>query len=267
VIAGGTSGPYRPGSLKDLLGRGRAILNGWMSLSDPFVAELLAVGGFASLTVDRQHGRPGPAGLWELALAITARGAAPLVRTSNLDGALIATALDAGFDGVICPMIETRDQAERLVEYCRYPPAGVRSFGPTRAVLDFDGDFRERSNDGVLCVAMIETRRALENLDEILAVPGLDGVYVGPADLALSLGSSPILDDPSDTTIGLLGDIVSSAREAKKFAGVHCASVEYGLQMVDRGFQFITVGSDVRLIRSMTETVVGQWNAAEGRSG
>lgn len=226
-----------------------------MSLSDPFVAEILAHEGYDAVTIDRQHGRSGPAGLWELALAISATGAAPLVRLTHLNSADITAALDAGFEGVICPMIESAEQAADLVSYTRYPPAGTRSYGPTRAALASADGFVRRSDEAVLCFAMIETNKALDNLEDIVAVPGLDGVYVGPADLALSMERQPILDDLSTEAVELMRRIASTARDAGKLAGIHCGSVSYARLMAESGFHLVTVGSDVRLLRTTARQV------------
>lgn len=226
------------------------VLNVWSSLSDPFVAELLASQGWHAVTIDRQHGRSGPGDLWELALAIAARGASPIARLSKLDPAEIAQTLDAGFDGVICPMINTPEEASLLVSACKYPPGGTRSYGPTRAALGREPGFVAASDAGTVCLAMVETRTSLENLEAILDQPRLDGVYIGPADLALSHGRPPALDDAADETIELLGGIARSAGEHGKVAGIHCSSVGYARLMASHGFGLLTVGSDVRLLRS-----------------
>ena len=236
------------------------VANAWLSLSDPFVAEIVASQGWDAVTVDRQHGRPGPGTLWELALAITARGASPMARISHLDVAEICHTLDAGFEGVICPMVNTPEDARALVHACKYPPMGLRSFGPTRAALGRDGGFVAASDAGTVCLAMIETRAGLDRLDDILEVDGLDGVYIGPADLALSLGHPPALDDMTEATLELLEGIASRASRHGKVAGVHCSSAAYARSMSGLGFRLVTVGSDVRFLRAAGNATFKAWS-------
>lgn len=248
-----------PWQLRARLEASEPVLNVWMSLSDPFVAELLGSQGWHAVTVDRQHGRAGPGNLWDLALAIAARGASPLVRVSQLDVAEIAQALDAGFEGVICPMVNSAEDAARLVAATRYPPAGVRSYGPTRAALGQETEFLQRAGGGTVSLAMVETAAAIDNLDGILGVEGLSGVYIGPADLALSLGRSPALDDASESTVALLRDIAQRAEAHGKVAGVHCNSVDYARLMASCGFRLLTIGSDVRFLRAAGTAARGAW--------
>jgi 4-hydroxy-2-oxoheptanedioate aldolase len=236
------------------------ITNAWLSLSDPFVAELIASQGWHAVTVDRQHGRVGPGGLWELALAITARGASPMARISHLDVAEICHTLDAGFEGIICPMVNSPEEARALVEACKYPPVGMRSFGPTRAALGRETDFVAVSGASTVCLAMIETRAALDRLDGILEQPGLDGVYIGPADLALSLGRPPALDDTSEETLELLEGIARRTIAHGKVAAVHCASADYARLMTGYGYRLVTVGSDVRFLRAAGSAAFNAWS-------
>jgi 4-hydroxy-2-oxoheptanedioate aldolase len=245
--------------LRTRLDGSEPVLNVWMSLSDPFVAEVLGSQGWHAVTVDRQHGRTGPGDLWDLALAIVARGASPLIRVSQLDPAEIAQALDAGFEGVICPMVNSVEDAVRLVAATRYPPAGVRSYGPTRAALGQESEFLSQAGGGTIALAMIETAAAIDQLEDILDVDGLSGVYVGPADLALSLGRAPALDDSSEATVSLLRDIARRASAHGKFAGVHCNSVEYARLMVSCGFRLLTIGSDVRFLRAASAAAYSAW--------
>ncbi len=244
--------------LRERLVAGEMMLNGWLSLSDPFVAELVTSQGWDCVTVDRQHGRRGPGTLWELALAISSHGGIPGIRIPSLAHSDLPEALDAGFELVICPQIETSEEAESLARACRYPPKGVRSYGPTRAGLGFQGDFMSESDKRIVCLAMIESQRALNNLPEILMTEGLDGIYVGPVDLAISLGTSqPQLDDDRLESLDRLRKIADSAREAGRVAGLHCGSAGFAaFAHTDLGFNLVTVGSDVRFIREAGLDVV-----------
>lgn len=249
-----------PWQLRTRLEGPEPVLNVWMSLSDPFVAEVLGSQGWHAVTVDRQHGRTGPGNLWDLALGIAARGASPLIRISQLDVAEVAHALDAGFEGVICPMINSAEDAARLVAAASYPPAGIRSYGPTRAALGQESGFLARAGSGTVTLAMVETATAIDHLDEILHVDGLSGVYIGPADLAISLGRAPALDDTSDATLTLLRDIARRAATHGKVAGVHCNSVEYARLMASCGYRLLTIGSDVRFLRAASGAAHAAWS-------
>jgi 4-hydroxy-2-oxoheptanedioate aldolase len=156
--------------------------------------------------------------------------------------------LDAGAYGIICPMINTVEDARRLVAACRYAPAGNRSYGPIRALLYAGQDYPEHANATVLPIAMIETAEAMANLEAILAVEGLGGIYVGPSDLALSLGHPPRFDVEEGPVRDAIGRILDGARSAGVPAGIHTGSAAYALKMIAAGFRFVTIGSDARLM-------------------
>lgn len=175
--------------LRRIWAAGSTALNGWIALPSPLAAEAMMRAGWDSATIDLQHGTADYADLLSLLPIIEKAGAAPLVRVPWLDEAAIMRALDAGALGIIAPMIETAADARRLVAACFYPPLGSRSFGPIRARLARGDTYGAIANTEILPLAMTETRKAVENLDEILAVPGLGGIYIGPADLSLPLDS------------------------------------------------------------------------------
>jgi 4-hydroxy-2-oxoheptanedioate aldolase len=160
---------------------------------------------------------------------------------------ILMKCLDAGFQGVICPMVNTAEDARRLVAATRYAPLGGRSFGPTRANLVHGQAYVKTANTQVAVLAMIETREALANLDAILAVEGIDGVYVGPSDLGLSLGYEPTLDPSAVEVKDAIRTILTRARAAGRIAGVHCGSVEMIRRMWADGAQFCSLLTDVRL--------------------
>ena len=176
-----------PNAIRRLWSEGKPVLNGWLSIGSPFVAEILAAQGYDSLTIDQQHGLLGYEALAPMLQAMKASPVTPMVRVPWLSAGDIMKALDAGALGIICPMINSRAEAERFVSCMRYPPHGQRSFGPTRAVFAHGSDYGREADASVLCLAMIETADGMRNLDEIVATPGLDGVYIGPADLTLGL--------------------------------------------------------------------------------
>lgn len=156
--------------------------------------------------------------------------------------------LDAGCMGIICPMVSTRQETKAFVGACRYPPRGYRSFGPTRAMLYGGPDYAERANDTVVTIAMIETAAAVDNLEDILSVPGLDAVYIGPSDLSQSLGAPPRADLTEPRLVAVIERILAAARSHGVVAGIHTMSTEYALRMIEQGFQFVTIQSDARLL-------------------
>src|SRR5437899_8372574 len=184
----------RENTLKSIWARGEAVINGWLAIPGAFSAEVMAHQAFDSLTVDMQHGVVDYQTAVTMLQAISTTRTIPLARVPWLDPGSIMKILDAGVYGVICPMINTREQAETLVRACRYPPVGYRSYGPVRASIYAGPDYGDRANQDILVIPMIETQEALKNLDDILSVPGVDAVYVGPADMSLALGCRPRLD-------------------------------------------------------------------------
>ena len=170
-------------------------------------------------------------------------------------------ALDAGAMGIICPMVNTRAEAEEFVSYTRYPPQGQRSFGPTRAAIAMPG-YGVDANNEVLALAMIETAEGMENLNEIVATPGLDGIYVGPADLTLGTQNGklqPGFDRQEPVMIDMIKRIAATCRETGIAACLHCGTPEYAAQAIGWGYNLTTVGGDTRLLASAASTSVATW--------
>ncbi|WP_439625342.1 HpcH/HpaI aldolase family protein [Shinella sp.] len=245
--------------VKQRWAEGKPVINGWLSIGNSFSAEIMAAQGYDSLTIDMQHGIVGYDGTVPMLQAMRASGVTPLVRVPWLDPADIMKALDAGAYGVICPMINTRAEAERLVSYMRYPPAGVRSFGPSRALFSAGPGYAAEADDEIICLAMIETAQAYENLEDILATPGLDGVYIGPADLTLGLQGkryAPGFDRREPEMIEAIKRILHAAHKAGKRAALHNGTPEYAAEAVGWGFDFVTVSNDVRLLAAAADASV-----------
>lgn len=179
----------------------------------------------------------------------------PLARVPWNEPGIIMKMLDAGCYGIICPMVNTRDEAERFVGACRYPPLGYRSYGPTRVALYVGADYAPNANSTVITMAMIETATALHNLDAILSVPGLDAIYVGPADLSQSLGLQPQVDSTEPQLLAAIDTILAATCKHGVVAGMHTNSVAYAQQMIARGFRFVMVMSDARLLATGAECV------------
>lgn len=236
--------------------QGGCVLNGWLHIASPFATEVMAQQGWDSLTIDLQHGPVDYQTALGMLQALSATNVTPFARVPWNEPGIIMKLLDAGCFGIICPLVNTRAQCEAFVGACRYPPQGYRSYGPTRATLYAGADYAAHANETVIAMAMIETQAALDNLDDILSVPGLDAIYVGPADLSQSLGGKPHTDYTEPRLLALLDHIVSAARAHRVVAGIHTGSVEYALQMLQKGFQFVTVQSDARLMAQAAARVV-----------
>lgn len=229
-------------SLREIWADGGTAWGGWLLGADPLTAMTTASAGFDYVGIDVQHGAPSLDSAADLVAAIGSWSAA-LVRVARNDAADIGRVLDAGALGVIVPMVETAEEARAAVAACRYPPTGTRSFGPARARLVHGADYVTRADDLVLCLPMIETARGLANADDILAVPGVDGVYVGPADLSLGLGLRPLLDQDDPVFAEALTTISRAAHRHGVGAGVH-ASAALARTRQEQGFTMITVGID-----------------------
>lgn len=235
--------------LIELWRRNETACTGWLNLPSSWSAEVMAHAGFDALVIDMQHGLMDRAGMLAMLQAIGAAGIPGLVRTSWNDPSALMQPLDAGAYGVICPMVGTRDECEAFVSACRYPPRGIRSFGPTRSLVSIGADYLARAATFALTFAQIETAAGLANVEAIAAVPGLDGLYVGPWDLSLAMG----LPEPGNLLDPALSQaldrILAAARSRGLVAGIYTASAEAGLQMAARGFRLVNVATDTSLLQ------------------
>lgn len=246
----------RKNALRQIWGDGGTAVNGWLSIPSGFSAELMAHQGYDSLTVDIQHGMQDFQSALAQFQAISTTPVVPLVRIPWLEPAILMKCLDAGAYGVICPLINDRADAEALVRFCRYPPAGERSYGPNRVVLYAGADYAERANDEILVIGMIETPRALENLDSIMATPGLDAVYVGPADLAMAFGLKPGFEPTDQRMLLAIDAVAEAAKRHNVVAGIHTGSADYAVRMAAKGYRFLTVLNDARLLAQAASAAV-----------
>jgi 4-hydroxy-2-oxoheptanedioate aldolase len=256
--------------LRGLWEKGGAAVNGWLSIGSPFVAEIMAAQGYDSVTVDLQHGALDYGDALGMFQAMRASGVAPMARVPWLDPGAIMKALDAGAWGVICPMVSTAEDAARFVACLRYPPRGQRSFGPTRVGFAAGPDYFARANDEVIGLAMIETAEAMANLEAIVATPGLDGVYIGPADLTLGVTGgrlAPGFDREEPEMVAAIDRILAAAKTAGLRAGIHCGGPDYAGAAIRRGFDLVTVANDVRLLASAARASVARTREVAGRAG
>jgi 4-hydroxy-2-oxoheptanedioate aldolase len=239
----------RKNKLKQLFKDGKPIINSWLAVPSSFSAEIMAHQGWDSITIDMQHGLIDYPNAINMLQAISSTETTPLARVNWNEPGQIMKILDAGCYGVICPMVSNRTEAENFVKACQYPPDGYRSFGPIRASIYGGADYAKHANNEILKLAMIETKEALEKLDEILDTPNLDGIYIGPADLSLAVGEEPGFDKPENSkAYKEILRILEAAKKRNLFTGLHNGTPEYAQKMLDKGFNLVTVGSDSRYI-------------------
>jgi 4-hydroxy-2-oxoheptanedioate aldolase len=209
----------------------------WTMLNTPVLAERLALLGHDYVCLDQQHGIVDDAGLVASVIAVSAGGSAPLVRVAANEPSLISKALDCGAAGVIVPSVDDRGDAERAVRSCNYPPDGNRSIGPIR-----------QPPGRPACIVMAESESAVHNIDEICAVRGVDAVYVGPADLAASLGCAPSLGVTPGVHAEAIAAILAGCSRHGIVAGIHCVTTEQAIECAGMGFRMITVSTDLQLL-------------------
>ena len=232
---------------------GTPIATGWSAIPSPLNAAALARGGFGTVCMDMQHGLHTEETMIASAQAVHQAGGMPGVRIPVGRFELASRALDAGVQIIIAPMINTVEDARALVEATKYPPVGGRSWGPALALdlwqVGMD-DYLAGANQLTITLAMIETVTAQANLDAILAVEGLDGVFVGPSDLSITLSQGARLEAGAGHVIDAVDVIGSKARKAGKIAGVYAFDVDKARSFVDLGFTFTAVGSDLMVLKA-----------------
>lgn len=227
--------------------RGREPIVGyWVVLDSPVSTERLARVGYDYVCFDAQHGLLDYKGLLAGMMAVDAGGASVgLVRVGANDPFLIGQALDAGASGIIVPLVNSASDAARAVAAAKYPPSGIRSYGPMRSQLRV-GPTPAESNEATVVLAMIETPQGLENVEEIASTPGIDGLYIGPSDLRLAVGGASTTDGSVDDVFeAAVVRICTAAKEAGITAGFHTPSGEVAAARITEGFNLATVSSDL----------------------
>lgn len=253
--------------IRETWAAGKPVLNAWLNIGHPFASEIMGAADFDSLTVDVQHGPQDYSNLLPMMQALGASGKTLLARVPWRDPTWVMKFLDAGAMGIICPMINTRAQAEEFVSYLRYPPHGQRSWGPTRALFAYPGYSKEEANESVLAFAMIETAEAMENLDEIAATPHLDALYVGPSDLSIGISNgalSPGMDREEPEVVDAIKRILEAAHKNGKRAALHTASPKYAAKAVGWGYDMVTVATDSAILAQGSKAIVEQMKALLG---
>lgn len=252
----------RENRLRAIWANGGAAVNGWLAIANSFSAETMAHQGWDTLTIDLQHGVIDYQAMVTMLQAISTTPTVPVVRVPWLEPGILMKTLDAGAYGVICPMVSTREEAQRLVAYTHYAPRGTRSFGPVRAALYGGPDYFQHADGAIVRFAMIETAQALDNLDAILSVEGLDAVYIGPSDLSLSLGCRPAFDELDPKAAQAVDHILARARAHGVVAGIHNGMPEAARARIAKGFQFVTISSDARLLAAGSQQILAQMRAS-----
>jgi 4-hydroxy-2-oxoheptanedioate aldolase len=240
---------------------------GWLSVSHGFTAEVMARQGFDALCVDMQHGTTDMSDLRPMLQAISQTDTVPVVRVPWNDPATIMKALDLGAYAIIVPLINTAADAAKAVAACRYPPVGMRSSGPVRAVHYGGADYLAQANGEIVVMAMIETKEGLANLDAICATPGLDAVYIGPADLSFALGLPPGPDKADAVHMATCDKIRDTAHKHGIKAVMHCASAAFAAGAVKRGFDMIMLTSDLASMVAGARRQLDELKAATGAPG
>lgn len=236
--------------------KGQPVVAGWLQLGGLLHAESLATCGYDALVIDMQHSVTDfPTALAMMAV-IEKGGVEPFVRMQWNDQGDVMKMLDAGAYGVIVPMVEDAGQARSFASALRYPPHGTRSYGPRRPAIRYGADYMSAAAESVVSFVMIETRKGLDNLEEILAVDGIDGVFIGPADLALALGCAPKPDSNEPQVVEAVKKILQATHAAGKRAGIFCGSGAGAHQRIKQGFDFVSCTPDLAMLTDMARRSV-----------
>ena len=244
----------RANAVRTRLEASQVVVNGWLSIGSAYSAEGVGHSGVHAVTVDLQHGMLGFSDALAMMQAISTTPATPMVRVPDLNPAQIMHLLDAGAYGIICPMISTPEQTKTLVDACRYPPLGNRSFGPSRGLLYGGPDYVAQANETVMAIPMIETAEAVDRIEEILDVEGVDMIYLGPNDMAFALDGH--VSHPRPKSEAALLHVLNAANRRGIPVGVFCSGGDEARKRIEQGFRLVTPGNDfAHMTRSMREAV------------
>jgi len=246
----------RTNTAKRKLQEGQATIGTWLATGSSLAAEMLAHQGFDWLNVDMEHNAIDLQTTQSLFQAIATTDTIPFARVPWNDPQIIKRVLDIGAYGVVIPTIEDKAQAEQAVGACRYPPHGYRGMGTIRGRLYGGDDYAERANDEICVVLMLETKTAVDNADDILSVPGIDAVFIGPNDLAASMGLPLGLDNAHPDHVAAVESIRRSCENAGVPSGIHCATAQSVNQRIQEGFQWIALSSDAGLMTTQANAEI-----------
>lgn len=254
--------------IKEKLKRGEPSIGSWMSMAHTSIAEILAMAGYDWVVIETEHTSIDVSEVMRLIMAIEQRGSIPLVRLAWVDPIQAKAVLDAGAAGVIVPMVNTKKEAELAVQMTKYPPLGIRGVGLARAHgygQDFN-EYVERANRDSLLILQIEHIDAVNNIEEILSVPGIDGTFIGPYDLSMSLGIPGQLNHPD--VVNAKNKVLEATLRHGLSAGIHLVHPNTAAQeckdMLEQGYRFIAVGTDIlflgdsaRKLQSDIKVIIG----------
>lgn len=246
-------------AVKWALAQGRISIGTWIQFGHPGIGEVLANAGFDWVAADMEHSDIGVHQYTELCRSMYGRGPVPLARVRENDVLAIRQTLDMGAQGVIVPLVNSADDAMRAVTAAKYPPAGIRGFAFHRNNdygVGFD-DYARDANDDVLVIAMVESKEAVTNIDSILGVEGIDGIFIGPYDMSGSYGIPGRIDDP--VMKAAFGTCVEACRRAGKTAGLHVVGVSEPAirEAINSGFTFLGLGMDTVFLDTGARETVG----------
>lgn len=243
-------------TVRDIWQKGEAAVAGWLQLPGALHAEALARLDYDAVVVDLQHSPIDFMQVTAMLVAIEFGGAVPFVRLQENRPSDVMKLLDAGAYGIIAPMVNNRTDAESLASAVHYSPRGVRSFGPRRPSLKFGAGYLDCASTSIISFAMIETREALANLDEILMVDGIDGVFIGPTDLALDLGHAPEVDTKIPEVVEAIATVRNAAKAKGKKVGIFCGTGTFAAQKIAEGFDFVTAAPDLGMLLGAARNVI-----------
>lgn len=233
-------------AIRSAAAEGRLLLNGWVTLDSAYAVELMGEAGWDTVTVDQQHGLGGQAELVACLTGARASGLPALVRVAENAPGLVGRALDAGAQGVVCPLVGTAEDAERFVRSVKYPARGMRSWGPYRGKFLVEGEYFPQANDWTIACAQIETADAMANLDAILAVDGLDMALVGPNDLAIAL--TGVADIRAPAVLEAIGQVLEACRRHGVLAAIFANDLDYAKPLAAAGWDMLSVSTDAGLL-------------------
>jgi 4-hydroxy-2-oxoheptanedioate aldolase len=237
----------RQNSLRAIWAKQGAALGGWLTLPSSVSAEVMAHCGFDWVCIDLQHGLIDYSEMVQMLQGVSSTATVPLVRVPWNEPGIIGKCLDAGAWGIIVPMVNSREEARKAVSACRYAPLGTRSYGPLRANYYAGSDYFDRANHEVTCIVMVETQVAVDHVDEIVSTPGVDAVYVGPADLSVTLGLSPAPDQPDQSFNDALDRVIDACHRHDVIPGI-AGNAQTAIKRLRQGFRLVEVASDIRLL-------------------
>lgn len=228
---------------------GQTAYSAWVATDSPYVAEVVASVDFDAVVVDLQHGVMDVAAAVGMFQAISAHAPTPLARVPANEPGIIMKLLDAGAYGIICPLVNSAAECEQFVQACRYPPQGVRSYGPSRGFLYGGADYFQKANETIVTLAMVETVSALNNLAGIVAVEGLDAVFIGPSDLSISMGYPPGSEFHQAVIEDAIETVRRTSQDAGRQVGIFCHSGEHARRRAEQGFDLVIIGADATHIK------------------